>query len=110
MATNKCPHCGEPLRVGQDKCYACGQNVRSRGYRVKQTVNPLVLIIAGAVALLAVAAGIITFTLGLVIWLLMPLYDTSTPAGRRGRNATYFGLFVVVMLVVTTFWGYAALK
>ena len=62
MATNKCPHCGEPLRVGQDKCYACGQNVRSRGYRVKQTVNPLVLIIAGAVALLAVAAGIITFS------------------------------------------------
>ena len=64
----------------------------------------------GKLAAFGEAAGIITFTLGLVIWLLMPLYDTSTPAGRRGRNATYFGLFAVVMLVVTTFWGYAALK
>ena len=62
MATNKCPHCGEPVRVGQDKCYACGQNIRARGYRVKQRVNPLVLVLAGVIALVAVVAGIIALS------------------------------------------------
>jgi len=62
MATNKCPHCGEPVRVGQDKCYACGQNIRSRGYRSKERTNPLVFVIAGVVAALAIVAGVIAFS------------------------------------------------
>lgn len=62
MAINNCPHCGEPVRVGQDKCYACGQNIRARGYRTKQRVNPFVFIIAGVVAVVAVVAGIVTFS------------------------------------------------
>jgi cytochrome b6 len=49
------------------------------------------------------------FTLGLVMWALIPLFDVKTPNGRRGRNATYFGLAVLGILVVTTIWGYAAL-
>jgi cytochrome b6 len=67
-------------------------------------------IFGGQLAMVGEAAGLATFTLGLAVWLLMPLYDTSTAAGRRGRNATYFGLFALVVLVVTTFWGYAALR
>ncbi|HEY3330405.1 MAG TPA: cytochrome b N-terminal domain-containing protein [Capsulimonadaceae bacterium] len=54
-------------------------------------------------------AGMGGFTLGLVLWLLIPLYDVTTPGGKRGRNATYFGLVVLGILVVTTIWGYAAL-
>ncbi len=26
----RCPHCGEPVRAGQERCFACGQNVRAR--------------------------------------------------------------------------------
>ena len=55
------------------------------------------------------AAGMVIFTLGLVLWFLIPLYDSSSKVGRRGLWASYFGLFAVAVLVVTTIWGYAAL-
>jgi cytochrome b6 len=55
------------------------------------------------------ALGISIFTLGLVLWFLVPLYDTRTQAGQRGRRATYFGLFALAVLLITTLWGYAAL-
>ncbi|MBP9855367.1 MAG: cytochrome bc complex cytochrome b subunit [Candidatus Omnitrophica bacterium] len=50
--------------------------------------------------------GISIFTLGLVLWFLVPLYDPNTKSGRRGRHATYFGLFALAVLIVFTFWGY----
>ena len=53
--------------------------------------------------------GMTVFTLGLVLWFLLPLYDTSSKNGRRARRATYFMLFALVVFVVTTLWGYAAL-
>lgn len=53
--------------------------------------------------------GMSVFTLGLVLWFLLPLYDTSERRGRRARLATYFILFALGVLVVTTIWGYAAL-
>ena len=56
------------------------------------------------------ALGITIFTLGLVLWFLIPLYDTTSKTGRRARNATYFGLFALAVLVVTTIWGYLGLK
>lgn len=55
------------------------------------------------------ALGIVVFTLGLVLWLLIPFYDGQNVAGRRARWAHYFGLFALAVLVVTTFWGYLAL-
>jgi cytochrome b6 len=55
------------------------------------------------------AAGIVVFTLGLVLWTLIPLYDPDTRSGRRGRHATWFGLFALGVLVVTTIWGYVNL-
>jgi len=55
------------------------------------------------------ALGITIFTLGLVLWFLVPLYDTRTQAGKRARRATYFGLFAMMVLLVTTVWGYLAL-
>jgi cytochrome b6 len=56
------------------------------------------------------AIGIVIFTLGLVLWFLIPLYDPTRTAGRRGRNATYFGMFALAVLLVTTIWGYVGLK
>jgi cytochrome b6 len=56
------------------------------------------------------AVGMVLFTLGLVLWFLIPLYDGSSTTGRRARWATYFGLFALAVLAGTTIWGYAALK
>jgi cytochrome b6 len=53
--------------------------------------------------------GLVFFNLGLVLWILVPLYDVKSKAGARGRKATYFGLLVLAGLVITTLWGYATL-
>ncbi len=53
--------------------------------------------------------GMAVFILGLVLWLLVPLYDGSSASGRRTIRATWFGLFVLAVLLATTIWGYAAL-
>lgn len=59
--------------------------------------------------MLGEAFGITIFTLGMVLWCLIPFYDVKTSNGRRGRNATYFGMFCLGVLAVTTIWGYAGL-
>jgi cytochrome b6 len=53
--------------------------------------------------------GMGIFTLGIILWMLVPLYDTKTPTGRRARWATYFGLLVLAGIILTTVWGYLAL-
>ena len=55
------------------------------------------------------AAGMTLFTVGMVLWALIPLYDKKTPTGDRGKKATYFGILVVAILLITTTWGYLAL-
>ena len=50
--------------------------------------------------------GLVLFTLGLVLWFLVPLYDPSRESGRRARRATYFGLLALGILILTTAWGY----
>ncbi|MBL8086960.1 MAG: cytochrome b N-terminal domain-containing protein [Chthonomonas sp.] len=54
------------------------------------------------------AIGMTLFTVGLILWMLIPFYDNAKPSGKRGRLATYFGLLVVFILVTTTVWGYLA--
>jgi cytochrome b6 len=51
-------------------------------------------------------AGILIFTLGIVLWVLIPFYDTTSDAGRRARAAHYFGLLAVFALLATTVFGY----
>jgi len=53
--------------------------------------------------------GMGIFTLGLILWMLVPLYDIKSPAGRRARWATYFGLAVLIGTIATTVWGYLAI-
>ena len=50
--------------------------------------------------------GIVVFTTGMALWSLIPLYDHTKEAGRRARRATYFGLFTLMALIVTTIWAY----
>lgn len=52
------------------------------------------------------ALGISLFTLGILVWAVVPLFDTRTRAGRRGRTATYIGYAFLVGLILTTIWGY----
>jgi len=51
-------------------------------------------------------AGILLFTLGIVLWILIPFYDTKKESGRRARATNYFGLLVVFHLLITTAIGY----
>jgi cytochrome b6 len=52
------------------------------------------------------AAGILLFTLGLALWVVVPFYDGENKAGARARNAHYFGIFAVAALIITTALGY----
>jgi len=53
--------------------------------------------------------GLVWFTLGMILWCLIPLYDPRNDGGRRGRRATYFGLLALFILIVTTGWGFWAI-
>ncbi|MBF0122236.1 MAG: cytochrome bc complex cytochrome b subunit [Candidatus Omnitrophica bacterium] len=55
------------------------------------------------------AMGVGIFTLGIILWMLIPLYDPDSRSGERARHATYFGLLVLAGVIVLTIWGYAAL-
>jgi quinol-cytochrome oxidoreductase complex cytochrome b subunit len=50
--------------------------------------------------------GMTIFNVGLLLWFLIPFYDSSTLSGRRGRVAHYFGLFVLAVLILTTAAAY----
>lgn len=51
-------------------------------------------------------AGLLLFAVGGVLWGLIPLYDTRSKAGARGRKATWFGLAVLAAMIVLTILGY----
>jgi len=56
------------------------------------------------------AIGMSLFTIGLVLWFLVPAFDKDTKIGKRGRITTQFGLLVVFILLSTTLWGYAGVR
>jgi len=51
-------------------------------------------------------AGIGMFTLALLLWAAVPLFDTRCAGGRRGRATTYFGLLILIALIALTIIGY----
>jgi cytochrome b6 len=55
-------------------------------------------------------AGLLLFTLGIALWVLIPFYDPDRESGRRGRNAHYFGLVAVILLLATTAIGYWTIR
>ncbi len=54
--------------------------------------------------------GILLFTAGLLLWVVIPLYDGEAKLGNRGRFAHYFGILAVCVLIVTTALGYWGLR
>jgi cytochrome b6 len=55
-------------------------------------------------------AGILLFTVGIALWVLIPFYDSSKESGKRGRVAHYFGLLAVIALLTTTIIGYWTIR
>jgi cytochrome b6 len=55
-------------------------------------------------------AGLLLFTLGLVLWIVIPFYDPNKKSGRHGRIAHYFGLVAVFALLATTVIGYWTIR
>src|SRR5579859_5929073 len=55
-------------------------------------------------------AGILLFTLGIALWVLIPFYDKDKDSGKRGRAAHYFGLIAVIALLATTAIGYWTIR
>jgi cytochrome b6 len=55
-------------------------------------------------------AGILLFTLGIVLWILIPFYDKNKESGQRARVAHYFGLLAIFALLATTVVGYWAIR
>jgi quinol-cytochrome oxidoreductase complex cytochrome b subunit len=56
------------------------------------------------------ALGISLFTLAIVIWAAIPLFDTRTAGGRRAQMATYFGYFALLGMIVFSIWATLDLK
>jgi quinol-cytochrome oxidoreductase complex cytochrome b subunit len=55
-------------------------------------------------------AGLLLFTLGIALWVLIPFYDVNKDAGRRARAAHYFGLVAVILLLGTTVLAYWTIR
>jgi cytochrome b6 len=51
-------------------------------------------------------AGILLFSIGIVLWILIPFYDSTKESGQRGRAAHYFGMLAVFLMLATTVIGY----
>jgi cytochrome b6 len=54
--------------------------------------------------------GMLLFTLGIVLWILIPFYDKNKQSGQRARAAHYFGLLAVFALLATTVIGYWTIR
>src|ERR1035437_3283822 len=67
-------------------------------------------VFSGKYAALGEIAGILLFTLGIVLWLLIPFYDNSKESGQRARAAHYCGLLAIFALLATTVIGYWTIR
>ena len=50
-------------------------------------------------------AGILMFTIGIGLWVMIPFYDKDRQSEQRSRHAHYFGLIAVILLLATTAIG-----
>jgi len=50
--------------------------------------------------------GILLFAAGGILWAIVPLWDKRTPEGHRNIILTYFGIFVIMFIVVFTILGF----
>ena len=75
-----------------------------------EMLKMLGMVFSGKYAELGEIAGILIFSLGIVLWLLIPFYDSTKESGRRARLAHYFGLLAIFALLSTTIIGYWTIR
>jgi cytochrome b6 len=51
-------------------------------------------------------AGILLFAIGGILWAIVPVWDKKTPEGKRNKILTYFGLFVIIFIIIFTILGF----
>jgi len=71
-----------------------------------QALKVLGEVFTGRLAIVGEYLGIGFFTIGGILWGLIPFYDASSENGRRARKATWFGLAALAGLIILTIWGY----
>lgn len=52
--------------------------------------------------------GVLMFTLGGLLWTLVPLWDTRSKQGQVNKLVNYIGIFVVLFIIVLTIIGWLA--
>ncbi|MBM4169188.1 MAG: cytochrome bc complex cytochrome b subunit [Ignavibacteria bacterium] len=50
--------------------------------------------------------GVLMFSVGGVLWMLVPFWDQRTKRGERSRFITYLGIFLVAYVILFTILGY----
>ncbi len=50
--------------------------------------------------------GILMFGIGGLLWTLVPLWDRESSQGRENRKVTYFGIFVILFIIILTIIGW----
>lgn len=50
--------------------------------------------------------GILLFAIGGLLWTIVPFWDSKTPEGKKNRRLNYFGIFVIIFIIVFTILGF----
>jgi len=50
--------------------------------------------------------GIVLFGIGILLWAIVPVWDRKTSKGNKNTLLTYFGIFVIIFIIVFTILGF----
>ena len=50
--------------------------------------------------------GILLFGIGILLWAIVPVWDKKTAKGEKNTILTYFGIFVIIFIIVFTILGF----
>ena len=50
--------------------------------------------------------GIVLFGIGILLWAIVPIWDRKTSKGNKNIILTYFGIFVILFIIVFTILGF----
>ncbi|MGQ9708487.1 MAG: hypothetical protein ACUVUR_06385 [bacterium] len=82
----RCPHCGEPIVKGQERCFACGERIRVRRLYQKLPVDYRIIITAGALILIGLG-GIFILHLGKKSQAPSKAWTSPTKPGRQIQDS-----------------------
>ncbi len=60
----RCPHCGEPVKPGQERCFACGERIRIKSLRQTTTIDYRIFIFGGLLAVIGIIGALAIIFVG----------------------------------------------